>query len=477
VRRTAHRGSVRLRRLRRRARLRRLAPASVLGLALAGGLAVWLLLGLGTQRSPALAARAGAHARHRASAGVPRAPARALLAPAPLAPAPPSPALARLARALRAQLQHIGGASGAVVADLSRGQLLFDVRGQLARPPASVEKLYTSVAVLRLLGPAARLATTVLGTGHLGADGVWDGSLYLRGGGDPTFGDGTFNRLYEGGYGPTAAQLARQLLAHGIRRVTGKLYGDESLLSSERGGMLTDLRPDIPDFGGELSALTYDHGQTGSCTSPAAFAARELAATLRAMGVRVRAARWARRTPTGAVPLAVVHSPPIEVLLRLMNVPSDDLFAELLDEQLGLRFGEGGTIAAGARVVARVISSAYGLRPTILDGSGLDRSDRSSPLEVVQFLRELWGTQTGRLLYATLPVVGREGTVQAIAAATAAAGRCAAKTGTLAGVSNLAGYCAARGGDELAFAIFIDGPPNWVALRAIGRMVAAIARY
>ncbi len=413
------------------------------------------------------------HAAQRTRAGR-RAPAASLapatLAPLPLAPAPPSPALTRLARALRAQLRGLGSRSGAVVADLGKGQLLFDLRGAAERPPASVEKLYTAVAVLRLLGPDERLATTVLGSGHLAADGTWRGNLYLRGGGDPTFGDGTFNRLYEQGYGPTATALARALLARGIRRVTGRLYGDESLLSTERGGMLTDLRPDI-------SALTYDHGQTGSSSSPAAFAAHELAATLRAMGVRVQAARWAARTPASALPLAVVHSPPMEVLLRLMNVPSDDLFAELLAEQLGVRFGGGGTIAAGAQVIARVISSTYGLHPTILDGSGLDRSDRSSPLEVVQFLRELWGTRTGRLLYATLPLVGREGTVQTIAARTAAAGRCAAKTGTLTDVTNLAGYCSARGGRELAFAIFIDGPPNWVAMQAIGRMLAAIARY
>ena len=41
------------------------------------------------------------------------------------------------------------------------------------------------------------------------AGGVWHGNLYLRGGGDPTFGDGTFNRVWELGYGPTAPQLAR----------------------------------------------------------------------------------------------------------------------------------------------------------------------------------------------------------------------------------------------------------------------------
>ena len=44
--------------------------------------------------------------------------------------------------------------------------------------------------------------------------------------------------------------------------MTGQLIGDESLFDSRRGGPPTGFAPDIPDFGGQLSALTYDHGAT-----------------------------------------------------------------------------------------------------------------------------------------------------------------------------------------------------------------------
>jgi D-alanyl-D-alanine carboxypeptidase/D-alanyl-D-alanine-endopeptidase (penicillin-binding protein 4) len=40
---------------------------------------------------------------------------------------------------------------------------------------------------------------------------------------------------------------------------------------------------------------------------------------------------------------------------------------------------------------------------------------------------------------------------------TAAAGHCQAKTGTLTGASNLAGYCNSTNGHTLVFAIFNDG--------------------
>lgn len=387
-----------------------------------------------------------------------------------------SAAQARLAAALSHQLRLAGRDSGALVVDLRSGTTLFSHRAATDRPPASLEKLWTTVAVLRRLGPDARLHTAVLGTGFE-RDGVWHGDLYLRGGGDPTFSDATFDRVWYGGLGPTATELVTQLIRRGIRGVTGRLYADESLFDRRRGGLLTDQLPDVPDFGGQLSALVYDHGAALRHYDPATFAAHELALTLRGAGIRVTASRHDARTPRRAHLLATVSSPPISKLIRLMNMPSDDLIAELLGKQLGVLFGAGGTIAAGAHVIAQTIAAAYDLHPRILDGSGLSRDDRSSPLEVVDLLRRVWTTPVGRLLAASLPTVGRTGTVQRIAVKTAAAGNCVAKTGTLDYVTNLAGYCRARGGRALAFAIFVDGPTNAAAIPLEGRMVAAIARY
>jgi D-alanyl-D-alanine carboxypeptidase/D-alanyl-D-alanine-endopeptidase (penicillin-binding protein 4) len=67
--------------------------------------------------------------------------------------------------------------------------------------------------------------------------------------------------------------------------------------------------------------------------------------------------------------------------------------------------------------------------------------------------------------------------VRTLATRTPARGRCIAKTGTLDGVTNLAGYCHSRGRHLLAFALFLDGPSNERALALIGRMVGALARY
>ena len=333
-----------------------------------------------------------------------------------------------------------GPQSGALVYDLGTQQTLFSRRPGVMRPPASVEKLYTTVAVLRVLGPAARLHTTVLGRGQQ-SGAIWHGDLYLHGGGDPTFGDAGFDRVWDRGQGATVQTLVAQIAGRGIRRVTGHVFGDESLFDARRGGLLTHYAMDTPDFGGQLSALDFNHGSALRRLGPARFAVKQFVLDLRAAGVMARSAATLAVSPAGAAPLADVASPPLSAMTRLMDVPSDDLFAELFTKQLGVLFGSAGTISAGAEVIRGTISAAFGLHPVILDGSGLSRDDRSSPAEIVDLLRDVWRTPVGRGLAASLPTVGINGTVQYIGIKTAARGRCLAKTGTLDGVTNLAGYC------------------------------------
>jgi D-alanyl-D-alanine carboxypeptidase/D-alanyl-D-alanine-endopeptidase (penicillin-binding protein 4) len=391
-------------------------------------------------------------------------------------PPPPTRALLRLRAALTAMLRKAGAATGAEVYDLNTGSTLYSSRPRSMRPPASVEKLYTTVALLRKLAPSMRLNTTLLGTGHQTRGGTWRGNLYLRGDGDPTFGDGGFNHTYEFGYGPTAAQLVQQLQQRGIKRVSGKVIADESLFDLHRGGLLTAFAADIPDFGGQLSALTYDHGATGGKLSPAAFAVKQLTLTMRAGGIQATPAPFTLRAPHHARKLAFVHSPTLKVMIDLMNFHSDDLFAELLTKQLGARFDHAGTIADGARVMAHEIAG-YGIHPKLKDGSGLSRTDRSSPRQVVTLLRRIWHTHIGHVLLPSLPVVGVNGTARRIGKGTPAQGNCIAKTGTLDYVTNLAGYCHAHGGHMLAFALFLDGPGNDQAIQMLGPMVAAITKY
>jgi len=344
-----------------------------------------------------------------------------------------------LDRSVAVRLAAAGGASGGYVLDLTTNLPLAAVRPDTTRNPASVEKLYTTSTALLRLGPQATLTTSVLGAGALDPDGSWRGSLYLRGGGDPT--------LDEAGI----AGIAAALRGTGIRRVAGPIYGDETLLDGLRGGPASGYGEDLIDLGGQLGGLLVDRGLSrgGLQPRPAAFAAQRLAVALRHAGVRVNVRRvGARPAPAGTQQLATLASPPLATLVADTLAPSDNLFAELLLKDIGARLGAGGTTAAGVAVVRRTVARFH-VHPILADGSGLSRADRTSPRQVVLLLA---GMRRVGALRAGLPVAGRTGTLAHRMRGSSAQDRCQAKTGTLSDVSALAGYCLARNGHLLAFA-------------------------
>ncbi|MGN6372693.1 MAG: D-alanyl-D-alanine carboxypeptidase/D-alanyl-D-alanine endopeptidase [Solirubrobacteraceae bacterium] len=370
-----------------------------------------------------------------------------------------------------------GAQSGAYVYDLNTKTPLFAERSEVARPPASVEKLYTATTALELMGPQARFTTAVLGTGHLGVAGRWEGNLYLRGGGDPTFGSSWFIANHYGGVGSSVSTLAKRLLAAGIRSVSGGVYGDESYFDSLRGEPASGYRID-PDLEGALSALAFNRGERGHERGPhslAAYAARRLRAVLAADGVRTHGG-GAAATPQQATVLATLKSPPLQTLLALTLPPSDNFFAETLLKDIGARFGGTGSTAAGVEAVQRAISG-FGIHARILDGSGLSHSDATTPRQVVSLLADLATMPIGTTLRNDMAVAGHTGTLEDRMRGTPAAGRCQGKTGTLIGVSNLAGYCTAANGDIIAFAFFTDGIETFRAHTIQDAMTITLARY
>lgn len=388
--------------------------------------------------------------------------------------------LSALQRQLASQLALAGPGSSAYVYDLGARQAVYAARSSVPRAPASVEKLYTATTALVRLGPAARLSTAVLGVGTLAPEGVWEGSLYLRGGGDPTFGSPAFIRSHYGGLGASVSALASQLVrADGIREVTGSIEGDESFLNAARGEPSSGFAPD-PFLEGTLSGLAFDRGRSGSeggAHAPAAYAAHQLATALGQAGVKLDGSSGAAVTPPAARELAVVPSPSLSQLLSLMLPPSDNFFAETLIKDLGARFGGEGSTGAGARVVRATISSTFHINPQVVDGSGLSRADETSVAQVGRLLVALAPSPLGAVLRGDLAVAGHSGTLAHRMRGTAAAGRCEGKTGTLIGVSNLVGYCHSAHGHALAFAFFNDGVELELAHLVQDRMAIALARY
>lgn len=387
-----------------------------------------------------------------------------------------------LTTALNRGMQQIGGASGAYVVDLQTGQVLFADAARAGRIPASVEKIYTTSTALLRWGPNATLSTTVLGVGTIDTAGAWHGTLYLKGGGDPTFGAASFDDAsYE--TGATMQRLVSNLVQglH-LTSVQGGIVGDESHFDSLRSTSESAFQPDI-DMEGLLSALAYDRGFANADGStyqsrPALLAARQFALALRRAGVKVpaRTPVYTGRTPPGAQQLTGVHSPRMAKLIQLTNTPSDNFFAEMLLKGLGASFGGAGTSAAGAAVVRAEVASQFGIHPHLVDGSGLSYADSTSPFQVVTTLGKLYGNPQ---FVGSLAIAGETGTLQHEMHRTAAQGNCRGKTGTLIAVANLAGYCRARDGHTLAFAFLANavGSPAYVHFVEANQMAAALASY
>jgi D-alanyl-D-alanine carboxypeptidase/D-alanyl-D-alanine-endopeptidase (penicillin-binding protein 4) len=377
---------------------------------------------------------------------------------APRASAASSPQ-AKLSRALTNGLKAAGRSTGASVVDVTTGKTLFSERASTPRLPASVEKLYTTATVLLKLGPNANLLTRVYGVGKLAPDGTFTGTLYLRGGGDPTFGAAGFDRYYYG-TGATMQRLVANLIRDtGIKALDGRIAGDESYLDSLRGTAATDFESSSY-VEGQLSGLAYDRGFTSVSEAtfqphPAMFAAQQFAAALRAAKVRIpkNTPIYSAATPFGAEQLTDLHSPRMSTLVTLTNAPSDNFFAEMLIKDLGARFGGGGTTAAGAAVVRAQIAHSFGIQPLIDDGSGLSYDDLATPQDVVTLLKDMANNDA---FVHSLAVAGESGTLINEMRGTYAQGRCRGKSGTLEVVSNLVGYCSARDGDLIAFAFLMN---------------------
>jgi serine-type D-Ala-D-Ala carboxypeptidase/endopeptidase (penicillin-binding protein 4) len=403
-----------------------------------------------------------------------------------LAVAAPDPAFgsisrSRLRHGLAKQMQHVGGASGAFVTDVSAQNqgTLFSWASRTRRVLASNTKLFTMAAVLDRFGPRATFKTRVYPR-HRGAiDGhTLRGSLVIVGAGDPALGSGVFARRYGLPLTPLA-RLATDVRRAGIKRITGGVRADDSIFDRRRGVPSSGV-----DASGELaplSGLSYDSGFVHGhyAGNPELVAARSLKHKLRRSGVYVKGGIGRAKVPERALgeqPLGSVSSPPVGSLLTATLRPSNNFFAEMLLKRLGAaRLGAKGTTRRGARVV-RKFAQGLGTSVEMENGSGLSRSDRASPRQVARLLVAMSRRPAAGIYMRALPLAGEQGTVAGRMNGTAADGRCRTKTGTLLGVSALSGYCEAGHG-LVVFSILMNSVSIDAARQAQDRMAALIARY
>ena len=188
---------------------------------------------------------------------------------------------------------------------------------------------------------------------------------------------------------------------------------------------------------------------------------------LRDRGVEVVGEARAGAAPRNVVALTGTASPPVADLVGAMLRDSDNGTADLLVKEIGLQERGAGTSADGlAAIASRLAARGVRLDGIVLgDGSGLSDAGRVTCRFLAALLVAFRPELDGRMA-----IAGVDGTLRRRFVGTVAVGNVRAKTGSIDGVSALAGY--ADGGASYSFAIVVTGLPPETSARSVHDAIA-----
>ena len=323
-----------------------------------------------------------------------------------------------------------------MVWDLTDDVPVYQFRERLHLRPASTMKCLTAIATLDKLGADYDFKTRIYYTGEIDdSTQVLRGDLYCVGGMDPMFSSSDM------------IVLARAVRDQGIKGIEGNIYADLSFKDRNRlgeGWCWDDKNPN-------LSPLLIDRKDD--------FTYR-FSRQLEEMGVTLNGCTGERQLPTDAQLLTTCTHSIRQVLHRMMK-QSDNLYAESMFYQLAANGGTRWASAKMARQYENALFSRLGLNPrdyNVADGSGLSLYNYVSTELEVKLLRYAYQRSDIYDAYLeALPIASVDGTLKKRMRGTAAAGNVRAKTGTVKGVSSLAGYLTASNGHLLSFSIINNG--------------------
>jgi D-alanyl-D-alanine carboxypeptidase/D-alanyl-D-alanine-endopeptidase (penicillin-binding protein 4) len=324
-----------------------------------------------------------------------------------------------------------------VVFETLEGERLLSYNVDCPFNPASVVKLATSSAALDRFGPSYRFKTALYTDGGLdSATGALRGNLIIMGAADPSF--TTESAFY----------LARELRARGIHTVSGDLIVKGPLYcnySTDRQAAGQTIKNAL-DVEAWTPAVERAFARYCSSTGQSAFESVTIAGNV---------VLAHDRTTAGLTPLLVYNSPPLVRILKLLNDYSNNWIAHVLGWSLG-----------NAEAVEAHVQSRLGLNDeevSLRSTSGLG-ANAMRPRDVITLLRELHGRLRRNRIgpEAVMPVAGLDpGTLEDRYRMPGFTGAVVAKTGTLRGVSTLAGYMYTKDKGVVLFAIMNEnGSPH-----------------
>ena len=327
---------------------------------------------------------------------------------------------------------------------------LIDYHGQQMALPASTQKVLTALAALLQLGPDFRFTTTLETKGSVD-DGTLKGDLIARFGGDPTL------------KRQDIRNMVATLKKSGVQKIEGNILIDTSIFASH------DKAPGWPwndmtqCFSAPPAAAIIDR----NCFSISLYSAQK--ANDMAF---IRIASYYPVTMFSQVRTLAKGSPDAQYceldvvpgdLLKIMLKKSDNMIADTVFRMIGhARFGVPGTWRAGSDAVRQILRQQAGVdlgNTIIADGSGLSRHNLIAPATMMQALQYIAQHDNELDFISMLPLAGHDGSLQYRAGLHQAGvdGKVSAKTGSLQGVYNLAGFITTASGQRMAFVQYLSG--------------------
>ena len=408
-----------------------------------------------------------------------------------------SEARERLAREFAAVLSLREAVDSMCLTVMIDDELIFESRSGAALVPASLVKVATAAAALEVMRPDEVYSTEVFArTDALEsiAGGVLVGDVYLVGQGDPVLSTPRYASRYPEPVAHTditelADRVFANLAARGIRRIEGRLVGDESwfphgqrdysqeslaegadpvwkrsFVAANHAGPLSALQLNQGFSRYSWSVSSQGRGRHVRAANPAQHAASVFDDLLEARGMVItrRPVADASPEPGERTMLGAVESPPLSEILNRMLTHSDNTIAEMLLKEVGRRTAgsDRASAAASARQLLRENLGPAAAGVAIADGSGLSYSNRLTCAAVAGLLAE---AGPGSPLVEGLAVAGETGTLRNCSPVRSPGGdgqfnTVRAKTGSLNHVTALAGTAQADNGETITFAMIVNEP-------------------
>ena len=403
----------------------------------------------------------------------------------------------------------------AVVLDAATGRTVLSLGERQAVNPASLAKLFTTAAALDQLGPAWTWSTPVWLRGPV-RDGVLDGSLHIRGSGDPKL---VLERLW---------LLLRRVQQMGVREIRGDIVLDGSAFAAGDGspadfdGETTrpyNVRADalllnfkavtytfVPDpargvaqvlvepplagamversvpltagpcddwrgalkasfadparirFAGSYATACGEQAWPVADSVPATYNARLVQGLWREMGGQLGGSVREGPAPVDLKPSFEQKSAPLLETVREINKFSNNVMAQQLFLTLALQRepGKAATPAAARDGLRRWVSGRLGdPGPELVvdNGSGLSRDGRASAQLLARLLLQAHDSPWAAELASSLPIAGVDGTLRR---SRGAIGRAHLKTGSLRDVVGVAGYVLSDSGRRYVLVAIVN---------------------